>query len=182
MSGLPRSGTSMLIRVLQAGGVPPLTDAIRTADIDNPRGYFEFERVKRLPQGDAGWLPDARGKCVKVISALLTYLPPGYGYDVIFMHRNIAEVLASQRKMLERRSQPATDDDAGMSLLLQQHVETVRGWVRGQPNFALFDADYNAMLSEPAHWVGRIDAFLGGGLDTAAMRAAVDANLYRNRS
>lgn len=181
VSGLPRSGTSMLMHVLRAGGMPPLTDQVRAADVDNPKGYFEFERVKRLPQGDVGWLEDARGKCVKVISALLMYLPSPYTYNVVFMHREIEEVLASQRKMLERRGQAAQDDDAAMTAMLLQHVEDVRNWLMGQPNFSLLDADYNAMLADPAPWVARINAFLGGELDVKAMQAAVDATLYRNR-
>lgn len=182
MSGLPRSGTSMLMRALHAGGITPLTDQKRAADIDNPKGYYEYERVKQLPQGDVAWLDEARGRCVKVISALLAYLPPNYRYDVIFMHRNIAEVLASQRKMLIRRGQTAADDDENMSVLLQRHVDDVRQWTLRQPNFSLFDADYNGILADPLGWSVRINAFLGGNLDVTAMQAAVDATLYRNRN
>jgi hypothetical protein len=181
VSGLPRSGTSMLMYALQAGGMTLLTDQIRAPDIDNPKGYYEFERVKRLPQGDVGWLEDACGKCVKIISALLTYLPSHYRYGVIFMHRNIDEVLASQRKMLARRGQISPENDNNMKALLLQHVNDVRDWLVKQPHFALFDADYNAMLADPASWVVRINAFLGGSLDVAAMQAAVDTTLYRNR-
>lgn len=182
VSGLPRSGTSMLMRALHAGGITPLTDQKRAADIDNPKGYYEYERVKQLPQGDVAWLDEARGRCVKVISALLAYLPPNYRYDVIFMHRNIAEVLASQRKMLIRRGQTAADDDENMSVLLQRHVDDVRQWTLRQPNFSLFDADYNGILADPLGWSVRINAFLGGNLDVTAMQAAVDATLYRNRN
>lgn len=182
VSGLPRSGTSMMMHMLQAGGIIPLTDQVRAPDLDNPKGYYEFERVKRLPQGDIGWLEDARGKCVKVISALLVYLPPSYRYDVIFMHRRIAEVLDSQRKMLSRRGQTTPDNDGGMAALLQQHVADVHNWLANQPNFALFDADYNAMLAAPADWAARINAFLGGNLDVIRMQTAVDAALYRNRT
>lgn len=181
VSGLPRSGTSMLMHVLQAGGMALLTDQVRKPDLDNPKGYYEFERVKRLPQGDIGWLEEARGKCLKVISALLVYLPRGYRYDVIFMHRDISEVLASQRKMLARRGQETSDDDEAMMVSLQEHVDEVRNWVAAQPNFSLLDADYNAILAAPAGWAAQIDAFLGRNLDTVAMQAAVDSTLYRNR-
>lgn len=181
VSGLPRSGTSMLMNVLSAGGLVAVTDHIRTADADNPRGYYEFERVKQLPQGDIGWLDDARGKCVKVISALLPYLPPTYTYRVIFMHRRLDEVMESQRKMLERRNPPSTDED-GIAILLQQHVVDVCNWLMAQPNVALFDCDYNDMLATPAPWVTRIDTFLGGQLDVIAMQSAVDSTLYRNRA
>lgn len=182
VSGLPRSGTSMMMRVLQAGGIPPLTDELRTADVDNPKGYFEFERVKRLPQGDVEWLERAHGKCVKVISALLTYLPAAYNYQVIFMHRRMGEVLDSQRKMLTRLGTANAADDAVMAAVLQKHVGEVRAWLAGQANFALFDADYNAMLADPAGWVARLGAFLDRDLDAVAMEAAVDATLYRNRT
>ena len=189
VSGLPRSGTSMLMHLLQAGGIAAVTDHARTPDVDNPKGYYEFERVKRLPQGDVGWLDDAPGKSVKVISALLIHLPPSHAYRVIFMHRRIAEVLDSQRKMLAHRGEApggndagSTEEDAAMAALLEQHVADVRAWLVRQPNIAIFDADYNAMLSDPAPWTARINAFLGGHLDVAAMQAAIDANLYRNRA
>jgi hypothetical protein len=171
----------MLMSVLQAGGLTPLTDQIRTPDIDNPKGYYEFERVKRLPQGDVGWLDAAQGKCVKVISALLMYLPPSHSYDVIFMHRHIDEVLESQRKMLKHRGQASANNDDDMTLWLQRHVDDVHEWLVSQSNFTLFDVDYNAMLAAPAYWVARLNAFLGGNLDVEAMQATVDSTLYRNR-
>lgn len=181
VSGLPRSGTSMMMAALEAGGIPPLTDQIRAADDDNPKGYYEFERVKRLPQGDFGWLNEARGRCVKVISALLTYLPSTHPYSVIFMRRHLDEVLRSQRKMLERRGQPASDDDAAMRALLRAHEESVRQWAAAQPNLAFLSVDYNAMLADPPAAVAQVRKFLGGGVDPTAMAAAVDASLYRNR-
>jgi len=181
ISGLPRSGTSMMMNVLTAGGLTAVTDQIRAADIDNPKGYYEFERVKKLPQGDITWLEDARGKCVKVISALLPFLPPSYTYRVIFMHRQLEEVMESQRKMLERRNQPTAQDD-NIAALLQQHVEDMRQWLAAQPNIELFECDYNSMLAAPAPWVARINTFLGERLDPVAMQSAVDAALYRNRT
>ncbi len=185
VSGLPRSGTSMLMGVLSAGGLESLTDHVRSADLDNPNGYYELERVKRLPAGDQSWLAEAQGKCVKVIAALLPFLPPSYFYRVIFMHRRLSEVMASQRKMLQHRRQPTAapaSDEAQMAQLLQQHADDMRRWLQAQPNVALFDCDYNAMLAEPALWVRRINEFLGGHLDVVAMQAAVDATLYRNRA
>ncbi len=171
----------MLMHMLCAGGMTPVTDQIRAPDADNPKGYYEFERVKRLPQGDVAWLDSARDKCVKVISALLMYLPAGFEYKVIFMHRHIDEVLASQRRMLARREQTNVEDDDNMRVLLQQHVNDVRLWLLGQPHFALFDADYNGILADPAGWARRINVFLGGRLDVRAMQMAVDPMLYRNR-
>ena len=96
VSGLPRSGTSMMMKMLDAGGIPPITDNIRSADEDNPKGYYEFERVKKMPGGDTGWMKDAQGKAVKVIAALIEHLPEGYTYKVLFMRRDMDEILASQ--------------------------------------------------------------------------------------
>ena len=122
VSGLPRSGTSMMMRVLAAGGVPTMVDGIRTADVSNPNGYFEFEPVKGLDKaGDLAWLPEARGKAVKIISFLLTHLPETYDYQVLFMHRDLAEVMASQRKMLAQRGEPESlADEAGDAAALRR--------------------------------------------------------------
>src|SRR6185369_5935200 len=107
VSGLPRSGTSMMMSMLVAGGIKAMTDSIRTADEDNPKGYFELEKVKELEK-DHLWLSDAAGKAIKIISALLKHLPREYPYKTIFMRREMKEILASQRQMLIRRGE-ATD-------------------------------------------------------------------------
>ena len=123
VSGLPRSGTSMLMSMIDAGGIPPITDNIRTADEDNPKGYYEFERVKALDKGDTAWVTDAQGKSVKVISALLKYLPVDYQYQVVYIRRNMPEILASQRKMLERRGEDADKVDVEqLTALFEKHV------------------------------------------------------------
>ena len=164
VSGLPRSGTSMMMKMLEAGGIPVLTDELRTADEDNPKGYYEFERVKAMDKGDTDWVADARGKVVKVISALLQYLPANYEYRVIFMHRNLTEVLASQRKMLRNR---AADEDAvsdeEMTRLFEMHLADVEGWLDRQPNMRALHVDYNAMLIDPRPFVAQIDDFFGYG-------------------
>jgi hypothetical protein len=130
VSGLPRSGTSMMMKMIEAGGIPPLTDAIRAADEDNPKGYYEFERVKQMDKGDVAWVADAPGKSVKVISALLKHLPPGYDYRVIFVQRNMAEILASQRKMLTHRGEDANkmDDEKMADLLANTSSRSKAGW------------------------------------------------------
>ena len=181
VSGLPRSGTSMLMKMLEAGGIPPLTDDIRTADKDNPKGYYEFERAKKLKDGDTAWLPTARGKAVKIIAALLVHLPSDYEYRVMFMRRNIDEVLASQAKMLTNRGEESRVDDAAMADLFQKHVKQVRAWMNSQPNLQYLDVDYNAMLRDPIPHVRQINQFLGGRLDEQKMAAVVDPNLYRQR-
>jgi hypothetical protein len=181
VSGLPRSGTSMTMKMLEAGGIPPLTDQIRTADEDNPKGYYEFERAKKLREGDAAWVPQAEGKAVKVIAALLVHMPPGHEYRVLFMRREMNEILASQAKMLENRGEESNVEDVTMAALFAKHVKQVEDWMNGQPNLKYLDVDYNAMLADPAPHVQRINQFLGGGLDEAAMMAVVDPKLYRQR-
>jgi hypothetical protein len=180
VSGLPRSGTSLMMQMLAAGGVPPLTDQERQADEDNPHGYYELERVKQAPKGDLGWLAEAEGKAVKVIGALLPYLPPTYHYRVVFMQREMAEVLASQRRMLIRRGRdPNTVSDADMARVFRSHLAQVDAWIATQPNIARLDVNYRELMERPADLSARINEFLGGQLHTARMLAAVDPNLYR---
>ncbi len=182
VSGLPRSGTSMMMKMLEAGGMPVLADFLRTADNDNPEGYYELERVKALDKGDKAWVEEAQGKAVKVISALLEHLPSEYHYNVIFMHRQIEEILASQRKMLQRRGEAAdTVADKEMALLFAKHVENVSTWLHEQPNFSVIDIDYNQMLVDPRPPIHAINHFLNIGLDEAQMAAVVNPTLYRNR-
>jgi hypothetical protein len=182
VSGLPRSGTSMMMKMLAAGGVSPLTDELRAADKDNPKGYYEYERVKQLDKGDAGWLYLAQGKVVKVISLLLHHLPRDYAYQVIFLRRNIDEILASQRKMLVHRGEDANAvDDAQMAALLQKHLQHVEQWMARQPNVEVLYVHYGDMMADPLPQIGRITRFLGRDLDEAAMAQVVDPNLYRNR-
>ena len=182
VSGLPRSGTSMMMKMLEAGGIPPLQDNIRTADEDNPKGYYEFERVKKLPK-DTAWLPEAKGKAVKIIALLLTKLPlKGYRYKVLFMRRDIEEILASQKRMLVRRGE-ATDkvSDEEMITTYHRHLSEVLSFLDANPCFTVFFVNYNDLMRDPADWIPRINAFVGGKLDEEAMKAVVDPNLYRNR-
>lgn len=182
VSGLPRSGTSMMMMMLEAAGVPILTDSVRSADEDNPRGYFEFERVKAIAQ-DQGWLEEAQGKAVKVISELLMRLPADYHYMVIFMRRDMQEILASQRQMLMRRGQPADAlDDARLTRIFGHHLRRVEQWIAGQPNVECLYVSYNAMLARPRDQAGRVNTFLGGALDVEAMIAVVDHTLHRQRN
>ena len=182
VSGLPRSGTSMMMKMIDAGGIPPLTDALRVADEDNPKGYYEFERVKQMDKGDTAWVPEARGKAVKVISALLKHLPATEQYRVIFIRRNIDEILASQRKMLIRRGEdPDKQDDAQMKVLFEKHVRGVEQWLAGRGNVRTLYVHYSDMLGDPRPQIERVNAFLGGKLDTAQMAEVVDPALYRNR-
>jgi hypothetical protein len=181
VSGLPRSGTSMMMKMLETGGLTVLTDHVRTADEDNPKGYYEFERVKQIEE-DKAWLEEARGKVVKMIAALLKHLPPDYDYRVIFMRRKLDEVLASQRQMLVRRGEP-TDaiSDERMANLFGRHVKQVEAWLAEQPNVEVLYVDYGQALADPASQAQRVNRFLDGGLDEAAMARVVDPDLYRQR-
>ncbi len=182
VSGLPRSGTSMMMKMLAAGGIPPLTDELRAADKDNPKGYYEFERVKQLDKGDVAWLPMAQGKVVKVISLLLHHLPRDHAYQIVFLRRNIDEILASQRKMLVHRGEdPDAVDDAQMTALLQKHVQQVEQWLARQPNVEVLYIHYTDMVTDPLSQIARVSRFLGRDLDLESMAQVVDPDLYRNR-
>ena len=134
VSGLPRSGTSMMMRMLTEGGLSVLTDERRRADDDNPKGYFELEEVKQLREGNSAWLKEANGKVVKVISSLLEYLPEEYHYKIIFMERDFHETLASQKKMLDHRGQEARLSDDEMEQQFQTHLAAMKPWLVRQPN------------------------------------------------
>lgn len=180
VSGLPRSGTSMMMRMLEAGGVPPVQDGVRAADTDNPRGYYEHEGIKRLDRDDS-WLDGCDGQAVKVISYLLPRLPDRLRYRVIFMRRDLDEVLASQQRMLAHRGTQDAADDAAMRRDFVLHVADTERWLRAAPNVESLYVSYNRTLAEPAAQIARVAAFAGPGLDEGAMRAVVEPGLYRNR-
>jgi hypothetical protein len=182
VSGLPRSGTSMAMKMLEAGGLPVVTDGLRTADEDNPKGYYEDERVKDLHlAGDKTWLRDARGKVIKIISFLLKSLPADNNYKVLFMHRNPREIVASQNKMLVRRGEanPTSDDRA--IVLLEEQVRDARFFLR-RPQFEVLELNYRETLDSPRPLALRMAAFVGEPLDVEKMTQVVDVQLYRNRS
>ena len=184
VSGLPRSGTSMLMRMLSAGGLELLVDGIRTADDDNPNGYFELERVKDLDKpGDTSWLSEARGKGVKVISALLPHLPAIYDYKILFLRRSLPEVLASQRKMLERRGEAAdADGDEDLAAHFTAHLRRIEAQLAARSHCDVLYVDHRRAVADPAAVAAEVGAFVGGDLDVTAMAGAVDARLYRNRA
>jgi len=183
VSGLPRSGTSLMMRMLDKGGIPPMQDGERTADDDNPKGYYEFERVKDMPDGDTAWLKQAKGKVVKVITALLPHLPGKYQYDVLMMRREIDEILASQKKMLINRGEdPNKVSDEEIEAMYRKHLAKTYAWLDQQKNVRYMDVNYNQLLKDPAPQVDRINEFLGGEMDVEVMTAQIDPNLYRNRA
>ena len=181
VSGLPRSGTSMAMKMLDAGGVELIEDSIRTADEDNPKGYYEDERVKDLAKmDDRSWLRDARGKGIKIISHLLKSLPEDNNYKVLFIRRHIDEVLASQAKMLVRRGEEAGPDDGAMRQMLEADVWRAQYLLKRSPHFDWIELKHREFLENPQGQAGRIKDFLGMDLDVDAMAAVVDRSLHRN--
>lgn len=174
-----------MMQMLAAGGISPFTDAQRAADASNPRGYLELEAVKKL-KTDRSWLPQARGKALKVIHLLLPELAApdleDQPFRVIMMRRPMEEVLASQRAMLARQGKAgAALPDAQLGKLFLDQLERAERLLAGRPNFAVLPVHYPALIAEPAAEAAKINAFLGGGLDEATMAGAVDATLYRER-
>jgi hypothetical protein len=170
-----------MMQMLRAGGLPLLCDDVRPPDESNPRGYFEYAPVKRTAQ-DASWVPQARGKAVKVIHALLRALPAGEHYRVIVMRRPLPEVLASQERMLARTGAPAASlAEERLGEILLRQLEEAEAWMEGHPSFAFLRVEYAQLVAQPARAVAEIQRFLGPGLDAAAMAAAVDPSLHRKR-
>lgn len=180
VSGLPRSGTSMLMQMLVAGGLDPFVDGQRAPDASNPRGYFEHDRVRALAR-DTGWLPDADGRVVKVVAPLLPHLPPGPAYRVVLLTRRLDEVLASQRAMLGRLGHAAASDDA-LRPVYARMLDAARAWAAATPGAETVELDHAAVVADPADASARLAAFLDRPLDEAAMAAAVEPSLHRERN
>jgi predicted AlkP superfamily phosphohydrolase/phosphomutase/tetratricopeptide (TPR) repeat protein len=182
VSGLPRSGTSMAMQMLAAGGLPVLSDGERVADDSNPRGYFELEAVKQLGAGaDTAWLGAASGKAVKIVAPLLACLPVGYAYRIVFMERPLKDVVASQSAMLKSLGQEASRlSERQLAAAYLRQVENVRTVLAAHSDrVSVLAIDYLEALADPRKTAADINRFLGGGLDEAAMAATVDPALCR---
>ncbi len=179
VSGLPRSGTSLMMQMLDNGGVEVVTDHIRTPDTDNPRGYYEFEQVKKIKE-DVSWLPATRGKAFKMVSQLLYELPANQNYRIIFMERDLDEMLRSQEKMLARLGRPSAPR-ADIKRAFTAHLHKVRGWLSEQKNIEMLYISYNDLVERPEEQAKRVSAFLGVQADAGSMARTVDPSLYRNR-
>lgn len=184
VSGLPRSGTSMMMKMLAAGGVPTVVDGIRAADVDNPNGYFEFEPVKDLDKrgADVRWLAEARGQAVKIISFLVTWLPEDHNYDLILMQRELDEVLASQQRMLTRLGTSDAAAAAATRATFASHLAQLDRFLAARDCFRVLRVPYREAIEQPEATAARVAAFLGRRMDARAMAAAVDRTLYRNRA
>ncbi len=193
VTGLPRSGTSMLMQMLAAGGMGVLSDGRREADEDNPRGYFEFEQVKNLlpaKNQDAKWLFEARGRAIKIVAPLLAALPPDLPCRAILIERDLDEVLDSQQRMLLRRNRPPHNRAAPAMpqrrlMLKEEYTRTlgrVKAMLARRPGTQLLVLEHGDTISDPLLAAGKVNKFLGGGLDVVKMAAAVAPNLHRNRA
>jgi len=181
VSGLPRSGTSLMMQMLAAGGLPLLVDGHRPPDAENPRGYFEYAPVKASAR-DVGWWSGASGRAVKVVHALLRHLPDQGEVRIVLMDRDLGEVLQSQRAMLERAGRAfEEEDEPALSRVFEAQLGEARAWAAARPRTAVLPVVHRRLIEEPAVVVPRIEAFLGGGLDAGAMVACVDPALHRSR-
>jgi hypothetical protein len=180
VSGLPRSGTSLMMQLLSAGGIEVVTDNQRLPDRDNPHGYFEFEPVKKIKQ-DASWLPEIRGKAVKMVSQLLFDLPASERYRIVFMERDLEEVITSQEKMLARLGRPAVPR-AEIAHAFSLHLRRLGQWLAEQQNLTVHRVGFADVIARPAAETARLNEFLAGRLNCNAAIKAIDPSLYRNRT
>jgi hypothetical protein len=179
VSGLPRSGTSLMMQMLDRGGIEVVTDHIRSADTDNPKGYYEFEKVKKV-KTEASWLPETRGKAFKMVSQLLYDLPPSETYRILFMERDLEETLLSQEKMLKRLGQAVAPRNAIIPAYIM-HLERLHSWLKQQPHMAILRVSYNDLVQRPEEQAKVVGEFLQGKANVEGMAKAVDTSLYRNR-
>jgi hypothetical protein len=171
----------MMMRMLEAGGLPALTDGVRRPDADNPNGYYEFEPVKTL-ENDASWIVDAQGKAVKIVYLLLRHLPATAQYDVIFMRRRVEEVIASQDEMLRHGGMSASGAGADrLAAYFDQQLRAIEKWLPQQGNFRVLYTDYNRTVDDAENTCRLVKDFLGLDLDTERMRSVVTRSLYRQR-
>jgi len=181
VSGLPRSGTSMMMQILESGGMKVVTDNIRKANEDNPHGYYEYEKVKEIKE-DTGWLKEARGKAFKMVSQLLYDLPPDENYKVVFMKRKMNEILASQSKMLERMgSGKDSTSDEKMGEFFDKHLSKIIDWIEGRKYIDVLYIDYNDLLINPDEHIKTLNRFLNYKLNEEEAVKVIDRSLYRNR-
>lgn len=171
----------MMMKMLEAGGIKVITDSQRQADEDNPYGYFEFKQVREIKK-NCSWLDSSTGKAIKIVSMLLYDLPLDRDYLLIFMKRNLDEVIASQKIMLERKGKTPGTEDEDLKLLYSRHLHEIEAWLTKQENFKTLYINYDDVLRQPLETVENIQKFMGRGLNTTNMIKSVDPSLYRQRS
>ena len=180
VSGLPRSGTSMAMALLQAGGMPIFSDGIRQADLDNPNGYFEYAGVGSL-RSDSSWVYESADKAVKVVSPLLRFLPSDLHYRIVFMRRDVREVALSQEEMLRRRERDVPGNTSEIERIMRAHLVQIETWLSQQKNMSVCYMDYGWVIDNPAaasEKLVQVAELKGLPIEMAEV---VDKRLYRQR-
>ena len=186
VSGLPRSGTSMMMKMLSAAGLPIVTDEVRSADDDNPKGYFEYDKTTQL-RSDSSWICDARGKVVKIVAQLIPELPietedKPVQYRVVFMERDLDEVLASQHTMLNQQGRKGANlEPSRLAGVFKDQLQKVHHFIQ-ERNIPCLVVRHAHAIQEPSSVAESVNNFIGGSLDVDAMAAVVDPTLYRERA
>jgi predicted AlkP superfamily phosphohydrolase/phosphomutase/tetratricopeptide (TPR) repeat protein len=183
VSGIPRSGTSLMMQILKKAGYSILTDNKRNADINNPKGYFEYEQVKKLTQ-DNSWLDQARGKAVKIVSHLLFQLPDNFNYKIIFMNRDMKEIIHSQQKMISEMNgtKPNNAYPAHLEIAFRKNLDRVNKWEDLKSNVEIQYINYNLLIADPAKELLKISTFLDKKMDISNLKKVIDVNLYRSKT
>ncbi len=171
----------MMMQMLEAGGMKILTDNIRKSDKDNPKGYYEFEKVKQI-KNDQSWLENARGKAAKIISFLLKYLPEKHQYKIIFMERRMEEILISQKQMIINQKKSNKIDDQQMMKSFYRHLEQIKKWLKKQTNIEVLFLNYNQILKNPVKEIKKINQFLNHNLKAEKMVKTINPRLYRQKA
>lgn len=180
VSGLPRSGTSLAMALLQAGGMLVFSDGIRQADLDNPNGYFEYSGTRSL-QSDNAWIHHSVGKAVKVISPLLSFLPSDLHYRIVFMRRNVREISLSQEQMLRRRGLTVGKDPGQIEEIMRAHIAQVKTWLTEQKNMSVCYMDYEWVVENSVAASSQLVQFAQLQGDPIEMAEVVDKSLYRQK-
>ena len=182
VSGLPRTGTSMMMNILKESGIAILTDQTRIADNHNPRGYFEYQPAKELPEGNISWLESAEGKAVKVISFYIHHLPPKYEYKVLFMERTIEEIVMSQQKIvIDENKRIHKKEVKMMEDYFKDHIRKTKTWISLQPNFTVHYFSYNNMVANPQEYTSILSEFLECEIKGSVLTKVIDEKLYTQR-
>ena len=180
VTGLPRSGTSLVMSLLAAGGHPILEDHRRAPDPDNPRGYYEFEPVKSLMR-DNTWLHAHAGQAIKIISTLLPFIPPDLPLDVIWIQRHLPEVLASQSTMLMRAGKPLAANPALLATAFQKQTMATEAFLTRRPRTRVLALQHHELLQSPVQQISRLLDFLPSLQNESKMLQTIDPALHRQR-
>lgn len=177
VTGLPRSGTSLMMQILDRAGIPILQDGKRESDISNPKGYYELEAVKGIVQ-DNSFLDGAEGKAVKIVAPLPLHMNTSNNYRVIFMRRDLEEILLSQEKMLNKDQ---TSEREKFRTIYEFHIKKTYRFFQ-ENNIPYLDVSYNELMDNPAETLKTVVNFLNVDADPAVLAGVVSPELYRNRN